>query len=110
MVEEAGEGVNPNTPPSLAQSTHSEGSPIPIIWGPEQEQAAQEAYDAELADQYLYDLMRHFARATRALAKYDTQECIDELEKLPHVHQQSPWVLAMVGRAHYERLDYAAVR
>jgi anaphase-promoting complex subunit 3 len=54
--------------------------------------------------------MRLFASATRALAMYDSQKCIDEAEKLPIIHQQSAWVLAMVGRAHYEQLEYAAVR
>jgi anaphase-promoting complex subunit 3 len=41
---------------------------------------------------------------------YDSRKCIDEVEKLPVIHQQSAWVLAMVGRAHYERLEYAPVR
>jgi len=67
-------------------------------------------YEIELADQYIYDLMRLFASATRALAVYDTQLCLDELEKLPHIHQRSAFVMAMVGRAHYERTDYASVR
>lgn len=105
-IEEAAEGPHVQ----IAQSPRSEASPLPTIWGPEQEQAVQEEYEADLADHYLYNLMRQFARATRALATYDTQKCIDELNNLPHVHQQSPWVLAMFGRAHYERLNYAAVR
>jgi anaphase-promoting complex subunit 3 len=85
-------------------------SPAPSNWTTTHEQAAQEEYELELADQYLYNLTRSFARATRALAMYDCQKCLDELEQLPHAHQQSPWVLAMVGRAHYERLEYASVR
>jgi anaphase-promoting complex subunit 3 len=52
--------------------------------------------------------MRRFASATRALALYDCRQCIIELQQLPHVHQQSSWVLSMIGRAHYERLEYAA--
>ena len=98
------------SPPSIAHSPRSEASPSPSNWTSAHEQAAQEAYEVELADQYLYDLMRRFASATRALAVYDCQKCLIELEGLPHVHQQSPWVLAMVGRAHYEKLDYASVR
>lgn len=73
------------------------------------EQSAQEAYDIELADHYIYELTRSFARATKALALYDSQKCISELESMPHVHQQSPWVLAMVGKAHYEKADYNSV-
>jgi anaphase-promoting complex subunit 3 len=63
-----------------------------------------------MADYYIYDLMRRFARATRALSVYDCYSCLMELEHMPSTHQQSSWVLAMVGRAHYERLEYASVR
>lgn len=73
------------------------------------EQAAQEVYEIELVDHYIYDLMRRFANATQALSTYDSQRCRSELEQLPQIHQQTPWVLAMVGRAHYELADYPAV-
>lgn len=105
----AGEGAFSASPPSIAQSPRSDVSPAPSNWTIAHEQAAQEAYELELADQYIYDLMRQFASATRALSLYDCSNCISELEKLPHVHQMSAGVLAMVGRAHYERLEYASV-
>lgn len=41
---------------------------------------------------------------------YDCQTCLAELGQLPHVHQNSAWVLSMVGRVHYEKQDYASVR
>src|ERR1700761_7220744 len=97
------------SPPSIAHSPRSETSPSPSNWTSAHEQAAQEAYEWELADQYLYDLVRHFASATRALSHYDSPKCLAELEKLPYVHQTTPWVLAMIGRAHYEQLEYANV-
>ncbi|KAA1471266.1 TPR-like protein [Dentipellis sp. KUC8613] len=103
-----GEAAYSHSPTSLANSPHSDVSPAPSNWTAAHEQAAQEAYETELADQYIYDLMRLFASATRALAMYDTQLCLDELEKLPHVHQRSAYVMAMVGRAHYERTDYTS--
>ncbi|KAJ7940806.1 hypothetical protein B0H13DRAFT_1940027 [Mycena leptocephala] len=77
-------------------------SPPPIAHSPR-----SEAYECELAEQYLYDLVRHFASATRALSLYDSPKCLAELEKLPYVHQTTPWVLAMIGRAHYEQLEYS---
>ncbi|KAF9009424.1 hypothetical protein BDQ17DRAFT_1397732 [Cyathus striatus] len=103
-----GELVYPPSPPSAALSPHSEASPSPSNWTSVQEQLAQEEYESDLADYYIYDLIRKFASATRALAMYDCQKCLDELEQLPHVHQNTPWVLAMVGRAHYEKQDYAS--
>jgi anaphase-promoting complex subunit 3 len=105
-----GEVAYSPSPPSIAHSLRSEASPSPSNWTSAHEQAAQEDYEIELADLYLYDLTRCFASATRALAVYDCQKCLSDLDQLPHVHQQSPWVLAMVGRAHYEKLDYASVR
>jgi anaphase-promoting complex subunit 3 len=102
-------GYSPS-PPAATLSPRSEVSPSPSNWTSAQEQLAQEEYENELAEQYIYDLTRRFARATRALALYDCQTCLEELEQLPHVHQNSPWVIAIVGRAHFERQDYASVR
>ncbi|KAF8810137.1 TPR-like protein [Phlegmacium glaucopus] len=104
----AGDVAYSPSPPSAALSPRSEVSPSPSTWTSAQEQLAQEEYENELAEQYIYDLIRRFARATRALALYDCQRCLEELEQLPHVHQNSPWVIALVGRAHYERQDYAS--
>ncbi|KAG6897293.1 hypothetical protein C0992_002735 [Termitomyces sp. T32_za158] len=103
------EAAYPPSPSSNApHSPRSEVSPSPSNWTAAQEQAAQEEYDAELAELYVYNLTRKFASALRALALYDCQGCLMELEQMPPVHQASPWVLAMVGRAHYERQDFAS--
>jgi anaphase-promoting complex subunit 3 len=102
--------MHSQSPQSVTLSPRSDTSPPPSNWTASQEQAAQEAYEAELADQYIYDLMRLFASATRALAMYNTALCMEELDKLPHVHQRSQYVMAMVGKAHYERTDYTSVR
>lgn len=110
MEDDAFAAGDSHSPPSIPHSPRSDDSPPPSNWTAAQEQAAQEAYEFELADHYLYGLIRRFASATRALAVYDCEQCLAELEQLPHVHQHSPWVLAMVGRAHYEKLDYASVR
>lgn len=103
-----GEVASSTSPTSNAQSPPSETSPAPSNWTAAHELAAQEAYDSGMADQYIYDLLRRFARATRALSKYDCYSCLMELDQIPLAHQQSSWVLAMVGRAHYERLEYAS--
>lgn len=97
------------SPLPIPQSPRSETSPGPSSWTAAHEQAAQEVYDKELADHHIYDLMRMFARATRAMALYDCRTCLEELEKLPTNHQRSAWVMAMVGKAHYELGEYAAV-
>jgi len=97
-----------SSPPPAPQSPHSHASPGPSSLTAAQERAAQEAYELELADYHIYELMRLFARATRAMALYDCRNCLEELEKLPTTHQRSAWVMAMVGKAHYELGEYAA--
>ena len=64
----------------------------------------------EIADCVIYNTMRSCARAFRAFSSYDLQKCLDELEGLDAVQQRTPWVMALVGRAEYEKGDYAAVR
>ncbi|KAH7924550.1 TPR-like protein [Leucogyrophana mollusca] len=102
------EATSSTSPTSNAHSPRSDASPAPSNWTAAHEQAAQEAYEQEMADHYVYDLMRQFAKATRALSLYDCHACLTVLEHIPSAHQQSSWVLAMVGRAHYERLEYAS--
>ncbi|KAH7912129.1 hypothetical protein BJ138DRAFT_1179026 [Hygrophoropsis aurantiaca] len=92
---------------SNAQSPLSDASPAPSNWTAADEQAAQEAFEVAMADHYVYDLMRQCAKATRALSLYDCHTCITVLESIPKVHQRSSWFLAMIGRAHYERMEYA---
>lgn len=99
----------PQTSPPIPQSSSPETSPAPNTWTAAQEQAAQEKYDAELADYHIYDLMRKFARATRSMALYDCKKCLDDLEDIPANHQRSTLVLTMVGKAHYELGEYPAV-
>lgn len=102
--------LNSPSPPSVAHSPRSEGSPAPSGWTAAQEQAAQEAYDIAQAEKYIYDLMRLFASAVRSLAMYDCTGCLEELDQLPEVHQRSSTVLAMVGRCRYEMAEYMQVR
>lgn len=93
----------------MAQSPRSERSPTPNSQTQAHEQATLEALEMAKADTYIYDLMRSFAKASRALAMYDCRACLEELSKLPEVHQKSCWVISMVGRAHYEMADYIKV-
>lgn len=109
MTEDTGptEPAYSNSPPSIARSPKSDISPAPSPWTAVDEQAAQEAFDIEQADEYIYNLMRLIASAQRALALHDTATCLQEIEKLPHVHQRSGSVMVMVGKCHYELTEYA---
>lgn len=112
LEEEPGGASSAFAPVSpIVQGAHSEASPPPpsAEWTAEREHAAKEAYDIEVADYQIYDVMRKFASSARALALYDCRLCLDELEKLPHQQQRSASVMAMVGKAHYELGQYPSV-
>ncbi|KAF9452292.1 TPR-like protein [Macrolepiota fuliginosa MF-IS2] len=96
------------SPTPVPLSPHAELPSSPNTWSAAQEQHAQEEYENEQADHYIYDLIRRFANATRSLAMYDCRKCLNELNQLPNCHQNTPWVLAMVGRAHFEQQDYSS--
>jgi anaphase-promoting complex subunit 3 len=102
---------SPNSPSvsSLAHSPRSDASPAPSNLTAAQEQIAQEAIEFEAADNYIYELMKIFARATQNLACYRCQAAVDELDKLPDDQQKSPSVMILVGRAQYELNEYAKV-
>jgi anaphase-promoting complex subunit 3 len=95
-------------PPAFTQS-QSEPSKLAELPAIPPSISADEIYEMQVADHTIYNLMRTFASATRALAMYDCRACLLELEKLPREHQRSAWVMSMVGKAHYELGEYAAV-
>ncbi|KZV92867.1 TPR-like protein [Exidia glandulosa HHB12029] len=93
---------SPSTSSVAPQSPRSEASPAPAF-----DAAAQEALEFQAADDYIYELMRVFARATRAMAQYKCMQVIQELELLPQEQQNSPSGLVLIARANYEMVDYA---
>jgi len=104
-----GEAADTASPPPPPLSPTSEQSPPTVPWTLAQERQAQEDYENELAEHYLYELVRQFASAARKLAFYDCKACLRELEQLPLCHQRSTSVLIMVGKVHYEMQDYSSV-
>ncbi len=113
LEEEPGGPEQPAFAPGSpgGQRSHSGSSPPPLgAWTAEQEQSAQEAHEFEVADYHIYEVMRKFASATRAMALYDCQLCLDELETLPETHKRSASVMATLGKAHYELGQYPQVR
>lgn len=103
------ESPNSASVSSLAHSPRSDASPAPSNLTAAQEQIAQETIEFEAADNYIYELMKIFARATQNLACYRCQAAVDELDRLPDDQQKSPSVMILVGRAQYELNEYAKV-
>lgn len=61
----------------------------------------------EEALRWVMDLMKKLGSGYFLLSQFQCQEAIQALSALPVAHQSSPWVLALMGRAHYEQASYA---
>ncbi|KAM0515736.1 hypothetical protein ACHAPE_005815 [Trichoderma viride] len=61
----------------------------------------------EEALRWVMDLMKKLGSGYFLLSQFQCQEAIQALSALPAAHQSSPWVLALMGRAHYEQASYA---
>ncbi|KAJ4858432.1 tetratricopeptide repeat domain-containing protein [Trichoderma breve] len=61
----------------------------------------------EEALRWVMDLMKKLGSGYYFLSQFQCQEAVQALSALPAVHQSSPWVLALMGRAHYEQASYA---
>ncbi|KAL3425047.1 20S cyclosome subunit (tetratricopeptide) [Phlyctema vagabunda] len=66
-----------------------------------------EASKQEDAVRWLLDLFRKLGSGYFALSQYQCQEALSIYGALPRNQQETPWVLAQIGRAHYEQANYA---
>lgn len=60
----------------------------------------------EAADSYLRNLYSTFAKLYRCFQRFDCYKAIRILESLPENERNTPWVLAKLGRLHYEIVNY----
>jgi anaphase-promoting complex subunit 3 len=66
--------------------------------------------DAARLDEILkwtMDLLKKLANGYYQLSRFQCQESLQSLSSLPPSQQNTPWVLAQMGRAHYEKASYA---
>lgn len=64
-------------------------------------------HEIDNADQYLRRLYSVFAKLAKCFYKFDCYKAIRVLESLPENERDTPWVLAKLGRLHYEIVNYA---
>ncbi|CAN8096529.1 unnamed protein product [Discula destructiva] len=53
------------------------------------------------------DLLRGFGHGYQQLSQFRCIEALQAYRQLPKSHQDTPWVLAQMGRAEYEQANYA---
>ncbi|RSL55760.1 hypothetical protein CEP51_014498 [Fusarium floridanum] len=56
---------------------------------------------------WILDLTKKLANGYYSLSQFQCAESVQALMSLPLAHQNTPWVLAQMGRAHYEQASYA---
>jgi anaphase-promoting complex subunit 3 len=61
----------------------------------------------EEAIQVLLDLFKAIGSGYYALAQFQCQEALHIYRTLPKVQQDTPWVMAQIGRAYFEQAAYA---
>jgi len=61
----------------------------------------------EEALRWLLELFKKLGTGYFALSRYECQEALQVYSSLPRSQQDTPWVLAQMGRAYYEQAAYA---
>ncbi|KAL2017308.1 hypothetical protein VTK56DRAFT_2331 [Thermocarpiscus australiensis] len=56
---------------------------------------------------WILDLLKKLASGYLLSSQFKCQEALTAFSSLPRSHQDTPWVLARMGRAHYEQANYA---
>lgn len=66
-----------------------------------------ESSQKAIAENWLRSIYRGFGKATSAMSRFDCLTCIKSVLSLPAEQQRSPRAILLLGRAHFESLDYA---
>jgi len=74
---------------------------------PASKSAENDSAKVEEALKYLVELLKKFGSGYLFLSQYRASEATAVFLTLPRVHQDTPWVLSQIGRAHYEQASYA---
>lgn len=61
----------------------------------------------EEALRWLLDLLHRIGSGYRYLSRYESVKALEAFASVPTAQRETPWVLAHIGKAHYERAQYA---
>ncbi|PSR83779.1 hypothetical protein BD289DRAFT_277516 [Coniella lustricola] len=75
---------------------------------PQQKPPDPEPSGSEEALKLILDLLRRYGYGYQQLSQFNCQDALQSFSTLPRQHQDTPWVLAQMGRAQYEQAAYAA--
>lgn len=73
---------------------------------PQQKPPDPEPSGSEEALKLILDLLRRYGYGYQQLSQFNCQDALQSFSTLPRQHQDTPWVLAQMGRAQYEQAAY----
>lgn len=87
--------------PQSQQSSNNGMVPMKSLQPLESEYGKQEE-----ALRWILELFKKLGSGYYALSQFRSQEALQQFGALPRAQQETPWVLAQIGRAHYEQASY----
>ncbi|KAK0645895.1 hypothetical protein B0T16DRAFT_390428 [Cercophora newfieldiana] len=66
-----------------------------------------ESVKVDEALRWVLELLKKMASGYLSASQFKCSEALSTYTSLPRSHQDTPWVLAQMGRAHYEQANYA---
>ncbi|KAF9696408.1 hypothetical protein EKO04_005519 [Ascochyta lentis] len=108
-----GRVVSGNRKPTLDATEPSEPKPRPLSAAaiappPPPRMAAQTDIAREReALTWLLDLLHRIGAGYSYLSQYESVKALAAFASVPVAQRETPWVLAQIGKAHYERAQYA---
>jgi anaphase-promoting complex subunit 3 len=80
---------------------------LPTVQAPPPKPLDPEPVKADEGLKCILDLLKRMASGYRLSSLFQCQEALTAFSTLPRVHQDTPWVLARMAKAHYELANYA---
>jgi anaphase-promoting complex subunit 3 len=108
-----GRQVSGNRKPMEDSMDIDQKEPVVKTWSqsttslPQQKPAESDPAKHEEALRFLLDLCKRFGSGYFALSQFHCSEALQIYSALPRAQQDTPWVMAQMGRAHYEQASYA---
>jgi anaphase-promoting complex subunit 3 len=80
---------------------------LPVVQAPPPKPLEPEPVKSDEGLKYILDLLKKMASGYRLSSLFQCQEALTAFSTLPRGHQDTPWVLARMAKAHYELANYA---
>ncbi|KAB5570489.1 hypothetical protein GE09DRAFT_709383 [Coniochaeta sp. 2T2.1] len=73
---------------------------------PAQKPVEPDSVKVEEALRWILDLLRRLASGYQLASQFQSPEALSTYDSVPRSHRDTPWVLAQMGKAHYEQANY----